>query len=354
LSKGIIKVYDYMDEYTIRDIAELAQVSLATVSRAINRPKDLKPETLRRVSDVITRVGYRPNRIASSLKSRKTHTVGVIVSDILNPFFVGIVKSAERRFSAADYTAIICDSEENPERELHYLNELLARRIDGLVMIPALEHNVLPRVLKQLNVPAVFVDRSLSSEHDCIKTDNHSGISLLVNHLVARGYRRIAFVCGPAATLPGRERFESFKTELALHNLAFNADLVSFCDFSVMGGYESTKELLGRNPRPQAIIASNNLTGMGALKAITDSSLAIPDDIALVVFDDFLMSDLTNPPLTVVAQPADLIGEEAANILIRRMMTGDHISPQLILHTPKLVVRKSTRILDAGLRPQQP
>ena len=336
-----------MAQYTIRDIAELARVSLATVSRAINRPDDVRPETLKKVSDVIRKVGYRPNRIASSLKSRKTRMVGIVVSDVLNPFFVGIVKSAERRFSSADYTAIICDSEENPQRELHYLDDLMARRIDGLVMIPALEHNVLPRVLKQLNIPAVFVDRSLSSEHDCIKTDNHAGISLLVNHLVGRGYRSIGFISGPVTTLPGRERFEAFTTELALHNLAFTEEQASFCDFSVAGGYESARELIGRHPRPEAIIASNNLTGIGALKAIADSTLVIPDDIALVVFDDFLMSDVTNPPLTVVAQPADLIGEEAANILIQRMTAREPLPPQLILHTPKLIVRKSTRALDA-------
>ncbi len=332
-----------MNRYTIRDIAKMANVSLATVSRAINNPNELKPETLGKINQVIRQVGYRPNRIASSLKSQKSRMVGIIVSDILNPFFVGIVKSAEKRLTESSYTAIICDSEEDPNRELHYLNDLMSHRIDGLIMIPALEHNVLPQVLKQLNVPAVFVDRYLSSDYDCIKTDNHAGVSLLVNHLVARGYRSIGFISGPLSTLPGRERLEALTTELGLHNLPLKDEHVSFCDYSVQGGYRSARELLEKPSRPDAIIASNNLTGIGALKAAADSGCRIPDDIALVVFDDFLMSDITNPPLTVVSQPADMIGEDAANVLIQRMTGTGSLSPRLIMHTPRLIVRASTR-----------
>ncbi len=334
-----------MSSSTIRDVAEIAGVSLATVSRAMNSPKHLSPETLKRVTAAIHSVGYRPNFVARSLKSRKSRLVGLIVSDILNPFFVGIVKSAERLLTQEGYTAIICDSEENSGRELHYLNDLASRRIDGLLMIPALEHNVLPRTLKHLNIPTVFVDRYLSGEYDCIKTDNAAGISLLVSHLVANGYRSIAFISGPVGTLPGRERSEAFRRELQLHGLPIREERMQFCDFSVAGGYAATEKILRLQEIPEAIVASNNLTGIGALKAIAMAGLQIPRDIGLVVFDDFLMSDLTNPPLTVVTQPAELIGEEAARLLVRLLKEGRSGAPELIMHTPKLVVRRSTKLL---------
>ncbi len=333
----------YMEMYTIRDVAREAGVSIATVSRALNAPDLLTPLTRKKVERAIKHLGYEPNLIASSLKSRKSTMIGIVVSDIQNPFFVRIIKSAERLLKTESYTAIICDSEEDPDKEAAYLRELFSRRIDGLIIIPSLEHNRILQILGRRSAAVVFVDRYLSEDFDCIKSNNQAGMSLLISHLIARGYREIGLISGPLQTLTGRERYEAYLQMMRRHNLPLNDNFVQISDFSVEGGYQATRRLLQSAARPEAIVAANNLTGIGALRAIHHSGLSIPDDIGLVIFDEVMLGDLTHPPLTVVMQPAEEMGMEAAKLLIERMKGTSGLPPQLIVHEPKLLVRRSTR-----------
>jgi len=332
--------------YTVRDVAQEAGVSIATVSRVLNTPDSVSIKTQDKVHEAIKRLNYARNQVASSLRSSSSAMVGFVVSDITNPFFVRVIKSAERVLRSHDYTMLICDSEEDPAKEYNYLNDLFARQIDGLIIIPSIEHNKIPQILKSRDVPTVFVDRYLSDRFDCIMSNNQAGISLLVSHLASKGYHKIGLVCGSLDTLTGRQRYEAFTKMLKLYNLPFDHNWTRFCDFSVEGGYKATRELIASKSIPEALIASNNLTGIGALRAIHDSNLEIPRDIGLVVFDEVILGDVTNPPLTVVEQPSDLIGAEAARLLVNRMYGNTSLPPQIVVYDPKLIVRGSTRAIS--------
>lgn len=326
---------------TVHDVARMAGVSSATVSRAVNTPEAVSPDTLARINKVISKLGYAPNRIARSLKAQASDTVGVIIPDITNPFLVKIVKGVERTLSAAGYTPILCDTEESPEKEERYLTDLLERRIDGVVLVPAMESRAAVGILKKRRLPAVFVDRSISPDFDCVKSNNVSGLSLLVGHLIQLGRTSIRMIGGPQSTVVGRERNDAFRMLLERYGLAQDEASLVNGDFTVEGGYRLAVEMLRSRPLPQAIISANNLMGIGALKAIREAGLSLPGDLDLVVFDELGdMGELLEPPLTFVRQPALEMGAQAATLLLERMRGNPDQAPRSLVFEPVLVSRR--------------
>lgn len=337
------KTYTNKSLPTIRDVALKANVSVATVSRAINKPETLKPETLKKVNKAMKALKYAPNIIARSLKMKKSSMVGVIVPNILNLFFAQIIRGAERVFSDYNLTSVIFDSEENSFKEKKYLHEILERRFDGLIIVPSKENTEIPSLVKERPFPIVFADRYFSNEFDSIKGNNYSGISLLVSHLVSRGYKKIGIIAGPLETLPGRERYAAFLQSISNHGLEVRDEYVKITDFSIEDGYRKMKELLTLNDLPEALVMANNFLGVGALRAIKEFELKVPRDIAMVVFDEVYLADLADPPLTVVVQPAEEIGRVAANMLIERMNGDTSTPPREVILEPMLIVRGSTK-----------
>lgn len=323
---------------TVHDVARMAGVSSATVSRAVNTPEAVSPDTLARITEAIAKLGYAPNRIARSLKARTSDTVGVIIPDITNPFLVKIVKGVEKTLSAAGYTPILCDTEESPDKEERYLIDLMERRIDGLVLVPAMESKAAVRLLKQRGLPAVFVDRSISPDFDCVKSNSLSGLSLLVGHLIQAGRTSLRMIGGPQATVVGRERNDAFRLLLDRYQLAWDDASLVYGDFTVEGGYRLAVEMLRARPLPQAIISANNLMGIGALKALREAGLKPSVDLDLVVFDELGdMGELLDPPLTFVRQPALEMGAQAAALLLERMRGGSAQAPRSVVFEPVLV-----------------
>jgi LacI family transcriptional regulator len=338
-----MKTYSKSRKVTLRDVAKIAGVSTATVSRVINNPEKVKPRTLEKVRKVIEELHYSPNLIARSLKVQKSFMIGLLVPNILNPFFAKIARGTENLLNERGYTVLILDTQENSVKEAKYLKDLLERRVDGLIIVPSKEDTDIPKVLRKKPIPAVFVDRYFSKDFDSVKGNNFSGISLLVSHLVNRGYRRIGFISGPLETLPGRERYEAFIRLLALYGLEAKPAHVKISDFSIEGGYVKTKELLESGDIPEAVVAANNFMGVGALKAIREKGLRVPQDLGLVVFDEVFLADLADPPLTVVVQPAEEMGKVAAEMLLERIEAGeDLIPPREVVLEPVLIVRGST------------
>ena len=311
---------------TINEIAKASKVSIATVSRAINNPASVSPTTLARVQKVIDKMGYAPNKIARSLKSQASKTVGIITSDITNPFLVKILKGAEKRLFDAGYTPIICDSEETLQKEDRYLRDLIERRIDGLILIPVLERLIIPSIIK--NIPTVFIDRSLCSTCDCVKGNNFSGIAMLVTHLYNKGCRKMAFVGGPEKSLVGKERNMAFYDIAKELNLSIDPDFVVNSDFTVAGGYETTFRLLKKSKRPDAIISANNLMGIGILKAIRDLKLDKKKEVEIATYDE--LGELVGAQYSYIQQPAFEMGSEAGKMLLDRMKGGADIPPRLI------------------------
>ena len=325
---------------TVYDVARLAEVSSATVSRAVNNPDAVSPETLARITKVIAQLGYAPNRIARSLKSKASDTVGVIIPDITNPFLVKIVKGVEKTLSAAGYTPILCDTEESPDKEERYLTDLLERRIDGVVLVPAMASRAAVHILKQRGLPTVFVDRSISPDFDCVKSNNVSGLSLLVGHLIQLGRTSIRMIGGPQTTVVGRERNDAFRMLLERYQLPQDEAYLVNGDFTIEDGYRLAVEMLRERPLPQAIISANNLMGIGALKAIREAGLKLPVDLDLVVFDELgEVGELLDPPLTFVRQPALEMGAQAATLLLERMRGNATQAPRSVVFEPVLVSR---------------
>ncbi len=318
---------------TIKEIAIAADVSIATVSRVINFPDLVSSDTLKRVQKTIEKMGYAPNKIARSLKSQASMTVGLITSDITNPFLVKVIKGAEKTLFSAGYTPIICDSEENIKKEDRYLRDLTERRIDGLIIIPVLERLEAPSLIK--NVPTVFVDRSLSSECDCVKSNNFTGISLLIHDLYRKGHRNIAFIGGPEHSLVGNERYDAFRKISRELGLAVNPDFMIKSDFTVSGGYSAARGLLGQKARPDSIIAANNLMGIGILKSLRDMKNADTEKIEIATFDE--LGELVGARYTYIRQPALEMGAQAGKMLLDRMQGGNDLPPRLLQFEPVLM-----------------
>jgi LacI family transcriptional regulator len=337
-----------MDTYTslnptIRDVALKAKVSVATVSRALNEPDSLRPETLGKVQEAIEKLQYRRNDQARGLKAMQSLLVGIVIPDILNPFFARVVRGAEALLSQNEFTTIICDSEESPAREQKYLSRLLERRVQGLIFIPALEKCETVDRLSRSRLPVVYVDRYFSNDCDSVKGNNYSGISLLVTQLVQEGYRRIAAIAGPLDTLPGRERFDAFRRVAENHGLQSSPEMIRVSDFTIEGGYRSMMALLRSESPPEAVVVHNNTMAIGALRAIRELGLKIPGEIAISAFDEVSLAELVDPSLTIVVQPAEEMGRAAAKILIDRIAGGMSQPTQEIVFEPKLIVGGSTR-----------
>jgi len=327
---------------TIKDVAARADVSIATVSRALNNPDTIKPETLKRIQNAITELNYRRNDQARSLKAKQSKLVGVLIPDILNPFFARIVRGVENFLNQNDFTAIICDSEEDSFKEERYISRLLEQRIEGLIFIPAHEKSIAANYMAKSKIPTVYIDRYISNEIDSVKCNNFSGISLLVAQFIKEGYTKIASIAGPLNTLPGRERYDAFLQVMKNNGLNVNKDYLKISDFSMEGGFKEAKALLSMKSPPEAIIVHNNTMAIGALRAIKQMGLKIPSQIAISAFDEVNLYDLMQPSLTIVIQPAEEMGKVAAKMLINRMSGKLAIPAQEIIFEPNLIVGEST------------
>lgn len=318
---------------TIKDVAAAAGVSVASVSRAMNAPDTVSPETLERINAAIKKLGYAPNKIARSLKVQTSKSVAVLVPDLTNPFQVKIIKGAESVLAAAGYTLFIMDTEENAEKEARSLRDLLDRQIDGLVYLPVLTNRKLPPILDNHRLPVVFVDRSLGSSHDCVRGNNFSGISMLFSHLMATGRRRIALVGGPEESLVGRERNEAYRSLIRQYRLDEDPALIRTGDFTVDSGYRLARELIRSGTSLDGLLVTNNLMGVGALKALRELGVRMPGDLELVIFDE--VGELVDPPVVHVRQQAHEMGAQATRFLLERMQ-GKGGSPRTVLFEPQL------------------
>lgn len=322
---------------TISDVARYARVSTSSVSRYL---KGERVGAAKQIEEAIELLRYRPSAVARSLKSGRTHTLGLVVPDVTNPFFAGVAKGVEAVAGQAGYTVLLSNTDETPERERRVLSTL-TDRIDGLLLAPARE-DIAADPIRSLDVPVVFIDRAVPemADVDVVLVDNVGGAAAAARHLIELGHRRIGFISGPLDTTPGRERHEGFTDECARHRDV--APMIELGDFKEESGYQATLRLLGRSDPPTAIFAANNLMTVGMLRGVRDLGIPVPDGVSLVGFDDHTLADLIDPPLTVVDRPTDVQGAVATRLLLARLGgTADEPARQIRLET-QLVVRSST------------
>ena len=326
---------------TIYDVARLAGVSTATVSRALNDRGGIAPATRAAIDAAVAQLGYQPNTVARSLATRSTQTIALLLPDISNPFYAALVSGIQQRALATGHTMLLCTTESDPEREEQYLALLRAKQVDG-VLVDGL---VLPpdRIAQVVRdgLPIVCLDRDIESTSvPLVQVDNRRGAELATEHLLSLGHRRIAHVAGASGLGISAERVAGYRAAHAAVGIAPDPTLLEVGSFVEEGGYEATQALLDRADFT-AVFAANDLSALGVINALVERGLRVPDDVSVVGFDDLRLSRFTTPPLTTIHQPALAIAERATQLLID-LAHGRTVRKLRHLLEPELVVRDST------------
>jgi LacI family transcriptional regulator len=326
---------------TIKDVAAKAGVSTATVSRVINGEK-VREETKEKVLKTIELLGYRPNQIARSLKTQKTHTIGFVVPDY-GQFFMQIAKVVEDILNGYGYSLVVCYSDENPDREKARIRMLTEKQVDGMLVVPTSDEDNYLMELNKRGIPVILIDRMVKDiQTDCVLVDNVNGAYQAVEHLITKGYQRIGVINGRQEVTTGEERYRGYLRVFEDYNLPIDRDIIRFGDFSTESGYTLMKELMSLPNPPEAVFIANCYMTIGAMLAIKEMDIKVPEDVAIVGFDDTELTRLSDPPLTAVVQPVREIGEMAANLLYKRICGDMSDYPKMYRLKATLVVRAST------------
>ncbi|MGC4999337.1 MULTISPECIES: LacI family DNA-binding transcriptional regulator [unclassified Streptomyces] len=324
---------------SIKDVAAAAGVSVATVSRVLNAHPSVSAEARSRVLASVAALGYRPNAVARSLRTDQTHALGLVIGDVLNPYFTELARSVEEAARALGYSVIIGNADERPDLQDHHVTTLLDRRIDGLLVSPAPGGSPLLLDAARAGTPLVFVDRWIpGAEVPVVRADGRRAVRELVAHLHGLGHRRLAIIAGPAGTTTGSERVAAFRDAMAAYGLPLAAEYIGHGDFQAASGRRVTEGFLALPEPPQAVFAADNLMALGALDAIRARGLRVPDDIALAVFDDIPWFVHTEPPITAIAQPTGELGRAAVRALVDRI---EGRAAESVTLDARLVVRRS-------------
>jgi LacI family transcriptional regulator len=331
---------------TQADVAKLAGVSQSAVSQVLNRNDFAIPvETRQRILEVIDQVGYVPNKSAQSLRTQKTYTIASIIPDITNPFYPAFQRGIQSVTNQHNYDLIVYDTEEREENERRSLRSLERASVDGAIVVlfhHGIEHL---RSINEQNIHIVILRGRPTSEEelllDTLYVDNVSLAKTSVLFLIEKGHTRIGMIAGLKNTLPRQNRIQGFCEALAEHNLPLDEILIQDGDFTETGGYLGMKKLLRLNPRPTAVFAANDLMALGAMLAIREAKLRIPEDIAIVGLDDIPAAKMVHPPLTTISQMQENIGRRAAKMLFERINGTAPENPRLVEMPFELIVRAS-------------
>lgn len=325
---------------TLRELSEQLGLSPATVSRALSRPQLVAEKTRQLVVEAAAAHGYTPNAIARSLKDGRTRAVGIIVSDIQNPFYSSVVRAIERVAASRRYNCVICNSDEEVRAEERALDLLVSLQVAGVIYASTgVDHTYLQR-LQRGGLPLVEIDRaSGTTEVDAVLVDNVLGARLAAEHLLDLGHRKLAIITGPQTLTTGRERLAGFRAALEVRGVALSAEYSEISDFREAGGYSAALKLLALEEPPTALFVTNNEMMAGTMAALRERGVRVPTDISLISFDDVRWARYVEAPLTVIAQPTEQIGTLAAGLLFERL-AGRHECVHYVLK-PELVLRAS-------------
>ena len=323
---------------SIKDVAKIAGVSTATVSRVLANQSRVKEKTRKIVLDAVEELNYRPNLIARSLRVQKSAKIGLVVSDIRNPFFTAIGRAVEDAAYEQGYSVLMCNTDENPAKEEMYLNLLHDENVAGIIFSPTQQFSAGLKSYRS-NIPFVMIDRSVDSKDvDMVLLDNVAAAYELTTHLLENGYSKLAGLFGDASTT-APERRRGFQKALKDNGLSPVA--THSIGPRINQGYETTLDMLAQAHKPDAIFTSNSMLTAGAFQAIRDSKLMVPSDIGLVGFDETTWGALVDPPITLIAQPTEEIGRTATELLFQRINEPTR-SPKTVILKGTLITRGSS------------
>lgn len=327
---------------TIEEIAELAKVSKTTVSRVINNKPDVSSETRKIVMDIISQYDFKPNAYAKAISLNKSHTIGLIIpyeADFIfsNPFYVEVMRGVSTEINRRGYYLLICYPHDH-----NYVDIYKQKRVDGFILMsPGTLHKNIIESLDEVDAP--FVSTSKISDEESmvyVDVDNYYGATLAIEHLISLGHRRIGFIGKPTVT-SAKDRLRGYKAVLDKYKIPFDENLVKISDdASIQSAYQVMSELLENHDKPTAVFLASDLMALGAMKAIKESGKSIPEDVAIVGFDDIPLAEYTEPELTTVRQPSFQKGVMAARLLIQYLEKKK--KPKSKILDVELIVRKST------------
>ncbi|MFD1772700.1 LacI family DNA-binding transcriptional regulator [Paenibacillus rhizophilus] len=327
---------------TLKEVAKLAGVSTATVSNVINETKYVSDEVKKQVFAAMKELSYVPNDVAKSLRVKESRLIGLMISDITNPFFSLVVRGIEDTLAKEGYNVLLCNTDSNIDKEKEYLKVLLGKRIDGLIVSSSGDTEQFFREMADIDVPLVFLNRCPAPLiSDVVTTDNVKGAYLATEHLIGHGYRRIGIITGPLCISTGRDRLKGFKQAMNEYGLEVDNKLIKEGLFNVQSGYSLIKDFMSESVKPEAVFISNNFMTLGAYHYFHDAGISVPGDLAVVGFDDPDWARIANPPLTAIRQPDYEQGERVAQLIMQRIKTGNQSEPQEIYLNPSLIARKS-------------
>lgn len=324
----------------IKDVADAAGVSTATVSRVLSNKPHVRAEVKQRVLAVVKELNYQPNRVAQSLRSNTSRIIALIIADIENPFFQRVSRAVDDAAQEFGYNVMLCNTDEDIDKEKKCLDLLRVENVAGIILSPTKKGVAKFTETYSLDIPMVMIDRHVSNfDVDNVLIDNISSAYMIVSHLAEHGYRRIAGIFGAESTT-GQERHEGFLKALKDQEIKPLQELIQYTDPREDEGSATAMKLLQLPDRPDAIFTSNSLLASGVLRAIRQNKLKIPDDIAVASFDDTSWAKLIEPALTVIEQPTYEIGRTATEMLIKRIKDPSRSIREVVLKT-KLIIRQS-------------
>jgi LacI family transcriptional regulator len=327
---------------TIYDVAQLAAVSPATVSRVVNERGNVDPRMTQRVREAIVALGYRPNSVARTLRRQVAAVWALIIADIENPHFTSLIRGVEDAARAVDHSVVLCNSDEDLDKESRYVEVAIAEQAAGVIISPASDRHSSIIPLMESGIPVITIDRRLrKSPVSAVLADNARGATRATSHLLESGYTRVACITGPMRTSTATQRLAGYRRALKEAGVSYDPLLVRVSDYKEAGGYQATRTLLDAATPPDALFVTNSLMTMGALRCIADAGVQIPQEMGVVGFDDHLWAQLLRPSLSTVAQPTYELGRTAADMLIEQARSP-HTPPRTVTLPTELIVRESS------------
>lgn len=328
---------------TIKDIAKMANVSITTVSRVINnKTEGMSEETRKKILDIVRELDYHPNSIARGLVTKKTNILGLILPDISNPFFPDIVRGVEDAANKYGYNIILCNTDDNIEKEQTYIKILKEKCVDGIIhtgTVNTKEVNL--QMLSEFDIPYVLLDRSFKGTNaPAVYTDGEMGMYKVVKYLIENGHRDMAYISGPVGNVTAERRFGGYEKALAEYGISVNYDLVRHGDYKMKSGIECANDLLDSGKVFTAVICENDLMAVGALEALNGRGVKVPEDVSITGFDNIYLSKATFPKLTTVSQPTYEMGSIATTLLIK-LINNESITEKITVLEPEIVIRDS-------------
>lgn len=327
----------------MKDIARKAKVSVVTVSRALNNRPDINRETKKKILKIAHDLNYTADQLARGLVTRKTRTIGVLVPDNVDSFYAAVVQGIGDECHERGYGIFLWNTLDSADKELEYLRQAREKRTDGILLYPVQADARYLEEVKRSSAPIVFLNRHTDDpSFDYVMNDNVHGAYLAASHLIQKGHKKIAYVCAKPKASTGQERIAGCRMAMKEAGIPPDSLELLFCEENIESSYRLVKELVTREKPPSSIFMWDDRLAVSAIKAIREARLRIPEDVAVVGYDDIEIAAYLYPPLTTVRQPSHQIGEIAARILLNKLESETSPSIQKIVLKPELVIRETT------------